>query len=111
VDIRWLAVPFLLLVIVIALKRWWTGLWRGLKIAFKWSLGILTDARTCEVAKTCCGEVAVLLLVFPAVDTLYDHKHLSDPILHGSIETGLLFFLFAILLAHAEKPENKDKGN
>jgi CHAT domain-containing protein len=49
----------------------------------------LADSTTCEVAKTCCGEIAVLLLVFPTVDTISDHRKLSDPILHASIEVEL----------------------
>lgn len=104
-DIRWIAAPFSLLVIVIVLKRWW----KRIIGAANWLVELAADSRTCEVAKTCCGEVAVLLVVFPTIDTLYDHKHLSDPILRASIVVGLLFFLFAVILAHAEKPAVEDE--
>jgi hypothetical protein len=105
VDILWTAAPGGLIVILIVLKRWWKRISGGLGVAGKWLYGFLADSRTCEVAKTCCGEAAVLLLVFPALDTIYDHKNLGDPVLHKSIEVAGLFFLFAVILAHAEKPD------
>ena len=105
---HWMVVPVVLIVLVIVCGRWWRRISNGLGVAAKWLYGFLVDSRTCGVAKTCCGEAAVLLLVFPTLDTLYDHKNLSDPFLHKSIEVAGLFFLFAIVLSHAEKPDQED---
>jgi hypothetical protein len=104
VDILWTAAPVSLIVLLIVLRRWWHGIIRSIGKTAQWLFGFVGDARTCEVAKTCCGEAAVLLLVFPTLDTLYDHRKLSDPLLHQSIEAAAIFFLFAVILAHAEKP-------
>jgi hypothetical protein len=108
VGILWTAVPASLIVALIALKHWGRQIARRLLAIAKSLLGFLVDARTCEVAKTCCGEAAVLLLVFPTLDTVYDHRKLSDPLLHQSIEVAGIFFLFAVILAHAEKPTKGD---
>lgn len=104
---RWIIGSVGLIVILLAYGRWCRQINRALGIAGIWMLKFLLDSKTCKVAETFCVEAAVLWLVFPLLDTLYDHKHLNDPFLHQAFWVAGMFFVFAVLLSHIAV-ENKE---
>lgn len=90
-----------LFMVVIVYGRWRLRINAWLRKAGAWLFGFLFHSKTYKVAETFCNEVAVLWFVFPLIDSLYEHKSLTDPFLRHAYGVAGLFFFFAIVLSHA----------
>jgi hypothetical protein len=105
VDSRLIVAIFVIsaAIAAIAYWRWHSPINRGLGIAFQQVGKFLLDTKTCKVAETFFLEAAVLWFVFPLLDTIYEHKTLTDPVLRQAYIFSLFCFIIAVTLSHIGK--------
>lgn len=98
-----------LLVAGLVYAQWRETINPAVWVAVKWLGRTLIDRKTCQVAETFCNESAVLWFVFPLLDTIYENQHPDLHLLHESYGVAGMFFLFAVVLAHAGKSSSPKK--
>jgi hypothetical protein len=93
------------IVALIAYGRWRIHINSWVAKAVKWLYRIALDHKTCKVAETFFTEAAVLWFVFPILDSIYEHRVLSDPLLRQAYVAAIFCLLAAILLSHMGKED------
>jgi hypothetical protein len=97
-----------LVVALLGYGNWRRSINHGIAVAAKWTFRIALDPKTCSVAETFLNEVAVLWFVFPLLDSIYDHKSISDPALHQAYWLSGVCFLGAVTLSHIARKDKKE---